>query len=283
MTGVKFLRGSKIIDYFKNIILTIMSVFVIYPFLWLIANSLKTREDMVNNSWSLIPLKIVWQNYTEAWSIGNIGRSFYNSVVVSVSAVFILIVVAYLGSYALARIKFWGANFLMILFISTWMMPPQVILIPLFKVERTLHISNTLLGLILPYAAGTLPFCIFVLTTFLRKIPVDIEEAAFIDGSSRLRVIWQILLPLSKPGLATVIIFSFMQCWNEFFMALVLIQDPYLKTLPLAVQGFNGQWGQTDYTRLFAALVIISFPVITVYVIFQRQFISGLTAGAVKI
>jgi ABC-type glycerol-3-phosphate transport system permease component len=162
------------------------------------------------------------------------------------------------------------------------MLPPQIILIPLFKVERMLNISNTLSGLILPYAAGTLPFSIYVLTAFIRKIPFEIEEAAFIDGAGRLRMIWQILLPLSKPGLATVIIFAFMQCWNEFFMALILIQNPELKTLTLGILGFNGQWGQTDFTRLFAALVLISVPVITVYVIFQRQFISGLTAGAVK-
>ncbi len=283
MTGVKLLRSKKIFNFVQNILLAGMSLFVIYPFLWLAANSLKTREDMVNNSWSLIPRTFMWGNYPEAWEIGNIGRCFLNSLIVSVSAVLILMAVSYLGSYALARISFVGRNLLMILFLSTWMMPPQIILIPLFKVERMLNISNTLLGLILPYAAGTLPFSIFVLTTFIRKIPVEIEEAAFIDGSGRLRLIGQILLPLSKPGLATVIIFAFMQCWNEFFMALILIQDPVLKTLTLGVLSFNGQWGQTDFTRLFAALIIISMPVILVYVIFQKQFISGLTAGAVKI
>lgn len=280
---MNFLKSRKITGIVQNIILAVLSLFIVYPFIWLAANSLKTREDMVNNSWSLIPGKIIWQNYSEAWVIGNIGRCFMNSLIVALSAVLLLIAVSYLGSYALARIDFHGRNLLMVMFLSTWMMPPQVILIPLFKIERLLHISNSLIGLILPYAAGALAFSVFILTAFLRKIPVEIEEAAFIDGSSRLRLIWQILLPLSKPGLATVIVFAFMQCWNEFFIALVLIQDPVLKTLTLGVLSFNGQWGQTDYTRLFAALVIISLPVIAVYVIFQRQFISGLTAGAVKV
>jgi ABC-type glycerol-3-phosphate transport system permease component len=276
------LLNRKIGDYAKNIILLFMSVFIVYPFLWLVANSLKDREDMMNNSWNLLPRSIIWKNFSDAWVIGNIGRSFINSVIVASMAVLLLMIICYLGSYALARISFWGRNLFMILFLSTWMLPPQVILIPLFKIERMLHISNTLLGLILPYAAGTLPFSVFVMTSFLRKIPVDIEEAAFIDGASRLRLIWNILLPLSKPGLATVVIFSFMQAWNEFFMALVLIQDPVLKTLTLAILNFNGNWGVVDYNRLFAALVIISVPVILVYVIFQKQFISGLTAGAVK-
>lgn len=279
---MNILTNRKKSDIAKNIILGVMSLFVIYPFLWLVANSMKTREDMLVNSWNIIPKKIIWKNFSDAWVIGHIGRYFLNSVIVSLSAVLILIIICYLGSYALARIKFWGRNLFMILFLSTWMLPLQVILIPLFKIERTLHISNTFIGLILPYAAGTLPFSVFVMTTFLRKIPIDIEEAAFIDGSSRLRLIWAILLPLSKPALATVVIFAFMSAWNEFFMALVLIQDPVLKTLTLGILNFNGQWGQVDYNRLFAALVIISIPVIIVYVIFQKQFISGLTAGAVK-
>lgn len=276
------MENNKVDKIGKNIILAILSVFIIYPFLWLTANSFKSMEDMVKNSWSLLPKQVIWKNYQEAWVIGNIGRCFANSMIVSIFSVFILIIVCYLGSYALARIDFKGRNFFMVLFLSTWMLPPQIILIPLFKVERLLHISNTLTGLILPYAAGTLPFSVFVMTAFLRKIPVEIEEAAFIDGAGRLRLIRDILLPLSKPGLATVVIFSFMQNWNEFFMALVLIQDPARKTLTLGVLNFNGQWGQIAYNRLFAALVIISVPVITVYVIFQKQFISGLTAGAVK-
>jgi ABC-type glycerol-3-phosphate transport system permease component len=273
---------NKVGNLGKNIILIILSVFIIYPFLWLTANSFKSMEDMVNNSWSLLPKLVMWKNYQEAWIIGKIGRYFVNSMTVSVLAVLILVIVCYLGSYALARIDFKGRNLFMVLFLSTWMLPPQIILIPLFKVERLLHINNTLAGLILPYAAGTLPFSVFVMTAFLRKIPVEIEEAAFIDGAGRLKLIWSILLPLSRPGLATVVIFSFMQNWNEFFMALVLIQDPALKTLTLGVLNFSGQWGQIAYNRLFAALVIISVPVITVYVIFQKQFISGLAAGAVK-
>jgi ABC-type glycerol-3-phosphate transport system permease component len=266
----------------QNLLLAFLSLPILYPMIWLVSNSLKTRPDMINNSWKIVPETIVWQNYVDAWEIGKIGQAFMNSLIVSTAAVVLMIVVALFASYALARLEFWGRDFIMVMVLATWMMPAQVLIIPLFKLEAMMNITNTRLGLILPYAAGTLPFAVFVLTTFIRTIPYEIEEASYIDGASRLRTIVQIVAPLSKPALSAVIIFSFMQCWNEFFMALVMIKDPALKTLPLAILSFNGQWGQTDFTRLFAALVIISLPTIIVYIIFQKQFIQGLTSGAIK-
>jgi raffinose/stachyose/melibiose transport system permease protein len=139
------------------------------------------------------------------------------------------------------------------------------------------------IGLILPYAAGGLPFAVFVLSTFIRTIPWEIEEATIIDGASRLRIIFQIIAPLSLPGIATVVIFSFMGNWNELFLAMVMLTNPKLRTLPIAIMNFSGLWGYIDYSRLFAAIVIITLPVVVVYIIFQKQFIRGLTAGAVKL
>ena len=276
------MKPRKISNLLQNLLLAVLCLPILYPMIWLVSNSLKTRPDMVNNSWKIIPETFVFKNYSEAWEIGKIGQGFMNSLIVSAAAVALMIVVAILGSYALARLNFFGKNIIMILFLATWMMPAQVLIIPLYKLEALMHISNTRIGLILPYAAGTLPFAIFVLTTFIKTIPYEIEEASRIDGASRLQTIIQIVVPLLKPALSAVIIFSFMQCWNEFFMALVIIIDPVLKTLPLQILSFNGQWGQTDFTRLFAALTIISLPTIIVYIIFQKQFISGLTSGAVK-
>jgi raffinose/stachyose/melibiose transport system permease protein len=276
------MKARKIANIMQNLLLAFLCLPILYPMIWLVSNSLKTRPDMVNSSWKIIPETIVLQNYSEAWEIGKIGQGFMNSLIVSAAAVALMIVVAILGSYALARLNFFGKNIIMIMFLATWMMPAQVLIIPLYKLESLMHISNTRIGLILPYAAGTLPFAIFVLTTFIKTIPYEIEEASRMDGASRLQTIIQIVIPLLKPALSAVIIFSFMQCWNEFFMALVIIIDPVLKTLPLQILSFNGQWGQTDFTRLFAALVIISLPTIIVYIIFQKQFISGLTSGAVK-
>ena len=236
----------------------------------------------MTDSWNLIPNPLVWTNYPDAWRIGGIANSFRNSFIVTVSAVFILIFTAFLASYALARIKFSGRNFIFVLMLAMWMIPGQALIIPLYRFLFSLGITNTYFGLILPYAAGGLPFAVFVLTTFIRTIPWEIEEATIIDGASRLRIIFQIIAPLAVPGLATVVIFSFMSSWNELFLAMVILTNSRLRTLPVSILNFNGLWGFVDYSRLFAAIIIISLPVLIVFVIFQKQFIKGLTAGAVK-
>jgi ABC-type glycerol-3-phosphate transport system permease component len=237
---------------------------------------------MMNDSWNLIPDPVVWSNYPDAWRIGTIGNSFKNSLIVTASSVFLLIMAAFLASYALARLKFTGRNIIFVMMLAMWMVPGQSLIIPLYRFEASLKIINTYIGLILPYAAGGLPFAVFVLTTFIRTIPMEIEEATIIDGASRLRIIFQIIAPLSLAGIATVVIFSFMGNWNELFLAMVMLTNSKLRTLPVAIMNFSGLWGYTDYSRLFAAIVIISLPVVIVYIIFQKQFIKGLTAGAVK-
>jgi ABC-type glycerol-3-phosphate transport system permease component len=264
-------------------VLTLISLTVLYPSIWLIANSLKTRGAMMNDSWNLIPMPVMWNNYRDAWRIGTIGNSFKNSLIVTTSSVSLLIFSAFLASYALARLKFVGRNAVFVLMLAMWMIPGQALIIPLYRFESSLRIINTYIGLILPYAAGGLPFAVFVLTTFIRTIPWEIEEATIIDGASRLRIIFQIIAPLSLPGIATVVIFSFMGNWNELFLAMVMLTNPKLRTLPIAIMNFSGLWGYTDYSRLFAAIVIITLPVVVVYIIFQKQFIKGLTAGAVKL
>jgi ABC-type glycerol-3-phosphate transport system permease component len=264
-------------------VLALISLTVLYPCAWLIANSLKTRGAMVTDSWNLIPKPVVWNNYPDAWRIGTIGNSFKNSLIVTASSVFLLIFAAFLASYALARLKFMGRNVIFVLMLAMWMVPGQALIIPLYRFESSLRIINTYIGLILPYAAGGLPFAVFVLSTFIRTIPWEIEEATIIDGASRLRIIFQIIAPLSLPGIATVVIFSFMGNWNELFLAMVMLTNPRLRTLPIAIMNFSGLWGYTDYSRLFAAIIIITLPVVIVYIIFQKQFIKGLTAGAVKL
>jgi ABC-type glycerol-3-phosphate transport system permease component len=263
-------------------VLALISLTILYPGAWLISNSLKNRGAMMNDSWNLIPDPVVWANYPDAWRIGTIGNSFKNSLIITASSVFLVIMAAFLASYALARLKFNGRNVIFVMMLAMWMVPAQSLIIPLYRFEASLGITNTYIGLILPYAAGGLPFAVFVLTTFIRTIPMEIEEATIIDGASRLRIIFQIIAPLSLPGIATVVIFSFMGNWNELFLAMVMLTNPKLRTLPVAIMNFSGLWGYVDYSRLFAAIVLISLPIVIVYIIFQKQFIKGLTAGAVK-
>ena len=276
------MKKQHIFHVIQIFVLTLISLTVLYPSAWLIANSLKNRGAMMTDSWNLIPNPPVWTNYPDAMRIGSIANSFKNSLIITVCAVSLLLLTAFLASYALARIKFIGRNVIFVLMLSMWMIPGQSLIIPLYRFLSFLKITNNYIGLILPYAAGGLPFAVFVLTTFIRTIPWEIEEATIIDGASRLRIIFQIIAPLAVPGLATVIIFSFMGNWNELFLAMLILTNPKLRTLPVSIMNFSGSWGYVDYSRLFAAIIIISLPVVIVYVIFQKQFIKGLTAGAVK-
>ena len=276
------MKQQNTLHIIQIIVLTIISLTILYPGAWLIANSLKNRGAMMTDSWNLVPNPVVWTNYPDALRIGGIANSFKNSLITTAFAVSLLILAAFLASYALARIKFTGRNFIFVLMLAMWMIPGQALIIPLYRFLSSLRITNNYLGLIFPYAASGLPFAVFVLTTFIQTIPWEIEEATIIDGASKLRIIFQIIAPLAVPGIATVVIFSFMGSWNELFLAMVILTNPRLRTLPMAIMNFSGLWGYVDYSRLFAAIIIISLPVVIVYVIFQKQFIKGLTAGAVK-
>lgn len=275
-------KKKKLFNCFLNVLLAVLSIFILYPFFWMVGSSLKSTQDLYVDPWNLIPSTFLWENYVEAWNIGNIGRYFFNSVITVVFSLLIIVFINYLASYAISRIQFPLNRFIRTLFVATMMVPSQVIIIPLFKIQGALGIVNTRPGLILAYSAIYLPFSIFVMTSFLRSVPREIDEAAYVDGCNRFQIIWKILFPLTMPGLATIVIFAFMQIWNEFFIALVFIQEPTIKTLPLGIMNFADEWGSVDYPRQFAALVIINVPIILIYAKFQKQFISGLTAGALK-
>jgi ABC-type glycerol-3-phosphate transport system permease component len=254
---------------------------MIYPVFLIILGSLKSQRELYVNPWSF-PKIPRFSNFTEAWSIGKIGDYYVNSVLVALGALVLIVVIAYLASHALARLRFRGRDMVMILFVSTMLLPIQITIIPIYKIEKAFGIIDSLVGLILPYVAKALPFSIFVLTAFLKTLPVEFDEAARIDGAGRLSILARIIFPLSRPGLATIVILNFMSIWNDFYLPLVLIHDPTKRTLNLGLVNFSQLWGLVDFTRLFAALAIISLPLVLVYIVFQRQFISGMTSGGLK-
>jgi ABC-type glycerol-3-phosphate transport system permease component len=262
-------------------VLTVLSVLIVYPLIWLVSASLKNKNEFYTNVWGL-PKKYQFENYKIAFKTAGIAKNFWNTLfVVSIALVFIILI-SFLASYAFSRIKFRGSLFLNVMFVSAMMIPIQIILIPLYDLERKIGTMNTLWGLILPYISGGLPFSIFILTGFLGALPRELDEAATIDGSSRVRTAFTILFPLARPGIATIVIFQFMNIWNDMFLPLVFIQNPRLSTLTLGLMKFNEQYATVDFTKLFAAVIIINIPIILVYVIFNRQFINGLTSGSVK-
>ncbi len=267
---------------FTHVVLLVFALIIVYPLVWMVFLSLKNQAEMYTLVWGP-PRHVEWLNYPEAWTIGSVGLTLWNTLVLTAVSVFALLVLCYFAAYAQARMRFPGSSLIMIVLVGTMLIPAQVIIIPLYTLEASLGILNSRFGLILPYVAGGVPFSVFLLTAFLKTIPFELEESAFVDGCRRLQIIRAIVIPLSRPGLATVIVFQSFNVWNQYFLPLVLLQSPALQTVTLGLMAFSQQWGMTDFPRLFAALTIINVPVILLYAVFQRQFISGLTAGALKL
>ena len=261
-------------------ILIIATIQTIYPLIWMIFGSLKSDSDLFNNIWGP-PRAIVWQNYVDAWRIAELGARIGNSIIMTVISLLLLIAVSSIAAYALARLRFPGREAIFLLILASMMIPPEVTVIPLFIVVRDIGILNSRFGLVMVYVGTSMAFSIFLLRGFFMSIPHELEDAALVDGANRLRVFVYIVLPLARPGLATVAIFQGMFIWNEFFLAFIFIRQTELQTIPLGLVNFFNRY-QADWTLYFAALTTVTVPVIALYVAMQRWFIEGLTAGAVK-
>lgn len=205
-----------------------------------------------------------------------------NSVIVTTGSLIIVVISASLAAYAFCRLKFYLKNIFYWLILTSLMLPIHVALVPLFQIMKKFHILNTYFSLMLPYVAFGLPLTMFILKNYLDTIPVEIEDAAKIDGCSSLGIYWRICLPLLKPALATVIVFQFMMSWNEFVLALLFMTRPFMKTLPLAPLIYQSATGSQSWEKIFAVLSMMSVPIMVLYIILQKYFVKALTAGALK-
>lgn len=269
---------------FVGIILLIWSVAVLYPLIWTLLDALKNNEQFfLNAPWALPKFPLLWSNFSYVWSKYNFSTYFMNSIIVTVGSTLLGMILAAMTAYILARYDFKGNKILLTIYISSMMIPFALALIPLFFLLNDLHLINTWLGLILVYAALNLPFGIFLLVGFYKSLPKEIEEAAIIDGTSHYGTFFRVMLPLSQPGLITVMITNMLNNWNEYFLGVVLTNEPTKYTLPigLAVMQAEMQY-RVEWGPLFAGLLITTLPTLIVYMIFQRQIASGITAGAVK-
>ncbi|OLP55737.1 ABC transporter permease [Rhizobium rhizosphaerae] len=261
-------------------LLAVVLIETLYPLIWVLSGSLKTKEEVIANVWGL-PSGFVWQNYTEAWRVAGMGERILNSVIVTGTALAILVVAATPAAYAVSRLAFRGRTVVLAVVVAAMLVPPQVMAIPLFMTARDLGLINSRIGVALIHAASNLPLSVFILRSFFLSLPIDLEDAARVDGAGRFQSLWLIMLPLIRPGIALVMIFGFIEIWNDFFLAFLLLRDPALQTIPLGLVAFFQQYGSM-WNLYFAALTITTLPVIVVFVLMQRQFIAGLTAGAVK-
>lgn len=260
--------------------LTVVVLQTIYPLLWVLFGSLKDKETLINNVWGP-PDALHFGNYVEAWQLADMGSRILNSVIVTALALALVVAAATPSAYALARLTFRGRGAVLAVTVAAMLIPPQVMAIPLFMVARDLGLINSLPGIAVIYAAMGLPLSIFILRGFFLTLPAELEDAGRIDGASRLTILTRIMLPLVRPGIALVLIFQFIEVWNEFFLAFLLLRQPAVQTIPLGLVNFFQQYDSL-WNQYFAALTITTLPVIIVFVAMQRQFIAGLTAGAVK-
>ncbi len=263
----------------SHLTLVLFSLIVVYPIVWMAFASFKSQAELLENIWGL-PQSIAWSNYRAAWNTAGLGRALFNSVVVSLAVVGVVIVLAAPAAYALAKFRLRYATALFLVFILTMQAPVPVI--PLYVLLVKLHMTDTYIGYVLPLAAGGLPLAIFIFRSFFLTIPRELEEAAVVDGATRLGAFLRIVMPISTPAFATVAILQFLAAWNEYFLALILLRSPEIRTLPLAIQVFFYDFGRSDWGPVFAALTVGTIPMIVVYVFMQRWFVHGLTAGAVK-
>jgi raffinose/stachyose/melibiose transport system permease protein len=263
------------------IALLIVAIIWIAPFVFIVLTALKTRPDLIRTGAFGLPTAIAWENFTEAWDRANLSTTALNSALISFTKVPLGLLVSSLAAYTLARMRFRYQQALFILIVMGTMIPVQVALGPLFRLVLSLGLLNKYLGILLPYIAFGVPYQVFILRGFFRSIPRELDEAAYMDGASSFDVYRRIILPLSLPALAALFILDFVATWNEFGIALVILQRQESWTIPLSLQAFQGQFGN-DYTEMNAAILMAILPVVIVYLLFQRYFVSGLVAGAVK-
>jgi raffinose/stachyose/melibiose transport system permease protein len=265
----------------RHAVLVLACVISVYPLVWMVFGSLKSGANFFTGLWGP-PSHPVWSNFTNAWSTGDLGRFLINSVIVTGTTVVLVCALGYLLAYAIGRMQMRGSTAILAIFAVSLFVPSQLLLIPIYVLESHAHLLNNYWSLFLPYTAAALPFSVIFLVAYLRSIPREIEEAAIVDGCGSLRVLWHIMVPLSRPAFATVVIFTFLGSWNEFLLALTLVQTNTHRTLPVGLLNFSQAYGPTNYSYVFAALTISAAPIIAVFVVFQKQFIGGLTAGAVR-
>ena len=251
----------------------------LFPLLWMISSSLKTQETVFKDM-SLLPKQFHFENYYHAWIQGGFGRYFLNSIFYTVAVVLGIIIVSSLAAYAFSRFKFPGKNLLFFAFLAAMMIPVPGSFVPLYVLLNKLHLRDTALGYILCMINVGLSMSIFLLKTFFDKMPQELEDAARIDGCSKLGIWWHVALPLAKPVLAVVVVFNALNVWNEYILALIIFDSRHLMPLQVALTTFQGEF-ITQYPLLMAGLTIAALPIILVYIAMQKYIIKGVTQGAV--
>jgi raffinose/stachyose/melibiose transport system permease protein len=273
-------RASQFFVIGMNIFLFIFALTALFPLVWMFYSAFKTSPEFAQNIFAL-PKSLYWQNFADIFKSSRIFVSLFNSLFNSILATLGIILFSFVIAYFLARYRFPGRNFLYAFFLFGLLVPIHGLLVPIFIQFKVLGMLDTRWTLLPPYIAFGLSGTIFLIESYIRSLPTEVEEAAFMDGATTIDLLARVIFPMCRPIIATTAILSFLSTWNEFAFALVLLNDDTYKTMPLWLNSFKGE-RTVDYTGLMAALTIASLPVIAVYLIFREKIIQGFVAGAVR-
>lgn len=261
--------------------LLVAMLFTLLPFYWTIVTSLKHEVDITKLPIKYLPNPFTFENYKIAWDTVGFSVFFKNSLFVSLSTVLIVLVLSVLTGYALSRFQFRGKRAFLLLLLCTQFIPGAMLLIPLFMIFKTLGMISNPLSLIITYSTFQLPFNSILMSGFVTNIPEQLEEAAMVDGCSRLKAVFLVIFPILLPGIVATTVFTFIGAWNEFLFGLMLINKPQFFTLPIGLRYMQGEYNMA-YGALAAGSVISLLPVVVLFAFVQKYMVQGMSAGAVK-
>ncbi len=262
-------------------VLIAVAVIQIFPLIWLLNFSLASSNEMFTSGLLIIPKKIQWGNYVKAFVDGHFLQYLKNSVLINGLAVIFVIIISIMAAYACHRMKWKLSSMVKTILLLGMMIPIHATLLPNYKIYNMLKLTDTIWALLIPYIAFSLPQAIFLMTSFLDSVPIELEEAAVVDGCGIYRILVQIVTPMLKPSIATVSIMTFLNNWNEFMMASTYLSSPKWKTLPFSVLEFTGQYS-SNYAVQFAVMALTAAPAVIVYIILNKHITKGVAMGAVK-
>jgi ABC-type glycerol-3-phosphate transport system permease component len=264
----------------RQFLLVILTLISLYPIFFMLITSIKSKEEYVFNKFSF-PKSVAWLNFQEVFVGKNFAQWFLNSIVLTVGAVILSLALAILASYALSRYQFKIRDWILNFIIALMVIPPVIMVVPLFVFMVKIKLINSIAGVIIIYAGLTLPFSIYLLTTFFRSVPQAILDSSYIDGCSSFRTLTSIVLPLSMPPIITLIVVNSLWVWNELMIALIFLQKDELKTLMVGITVFKSRYN-INIPLTMMGLVVITIPMVALYLFGQKYFVQGLTTGSLK-
>ncbi len=279
--GIGKKQKQRVNGALRYMVLVVLSLFIVVPVLWMLSTAFKPEAQTYSPTPIWIPDPVSFESFKKFWGLYNFGKMTMNSLVTCLGAVVLCVAFSCLAGYGITRFKFKGNKQFMGFLLITQMFPSVMLVVPFYAVLTTYRLTNSLLGLIIVYAATNIAFSTWMMVSYFKTIPVELDEAARVDGASNFRIFWKIILPLTVPGIAAVAIFVLINGWNEYMFSSVLISKDSLKTLTVGIVALNTQ-NQVHWNDMMAASSVSCLPLIVLFLCFQKYFIAGMTGGAVK-